>query len=210
MVADSAFEPKNFVSTSVGMYKNSNSHKLETFLGGNEIFQDNIYQAAYGRKNLGNPILGDRSNVNYLTAGVIQKFQAAHLTPKRVIISAAGIENHDEFVDLVNEKLSTTILNDSSSQRESAQYVGGEVRNLTEANSIHIALAFEGANYKSSLPLLIASEVLGNGRRMGRLQQNILNKHVFIDGAQVINVNYSDTGLFGIKLSGSASHVVLL
>lgn len=28
MVADSAFEPKNFVSSSVGMYKNSNSHKL--------------------------------------------------------------------------------------------------------------------------------------------------------------------------------------
>ena len=35
MVADSAFEPKNFVSTSVGMWKNANSHKLETFLGGN-------------------------------------------------------------------------------------------------------------------------------------------------------------------------------
>lgn len=35
MVADSAFEPKNFVSSSVGMYKNSNSHKLETHLGGN-------------------------------------------------------------------------------------------------------------------------------------------------------------------------------
>lgn len=42
---------------------------------------------------------------------------------------------------------------------------------------------------------------------MGKLQQNILNKHVFVDGAQAINVNYSDTGLFGIKLSGSAAHV---
>ena len=94
MVADSAFEPKNFVSTSVGMYKNANSHKLETFLGGNEVFQDHIYQAAFGRNNLGNPIQGDRSNVNYLTAHIIQKFQATHLTPKRVVISAAGIENH--------------------------------------------------------------------------------------------------------------------
>lgn len=111
MVADSAFEPKNFVSTSVGMYKNANSHKLETFLGGNEIFQDNIHQAAFGKSTLGNPIQGLRSNVNYLTANIIQKFQASTLNPRRIIISAAGIENHDEFVDLVNDKFNSTILN---------------------------------------------------------------------------------------------------
>ena len=35
MVTDSALEPKNFVSTSLGMYKNAKSHKFETFLGGN-------------------------------------------------------------------------------------------------------------------------------------------------------------------------------
>lgn len=147
MVADSAFEPKNFVSTSVGMYKNSNTHKLETFLGGNETFQDCIYQAAYGSQGLGNPIQGSRTNVNYLTANIIQKFQAAHLVPNRVLISAAGIESHDEFVDLVNEKLSTSILNSSGAERQGATYVGGEVRNLTEANNVHIVLAFEGANY---------------------------------------------------------------
>ena len=126
-------------------------------MGGNEVFQDQIYQAAYGRRNLGNPIQGDRSNVNYLNAHVIQKFQAAQLSPKRVVISAAGVENHDEFVDLVNEKLSTSILNDTSRDRDAAKYVGGEVRNLTEANNIHIVLAFEGASYRSSLPLLVAS-----------------------------------------------------
>ena len=55
---------------------------------------------------------------------------------------------------------------------------------------------------------MIAAEILGNDRKMGRLQQNVLNKHVFVDGAQALNVNYSDTGLFGIKLSGSSSHVL--
>lgn len=39
MVADSAFEPKNYVSSSVGMYKNARSHQLENFLGGNEQFK---------------------------------------------------------------------------------------------------------------------------------------------------------------------------
>lgn len=208
MVADSAFEPKNYVSTSVGMYKNANSHKLETHLGGNEVFTDSIFQAAFGRKNVGMPIQGFRSNVNYLTAHVIQKFQAANLTPDRIVISAAGVESHEEFVDVVNEKLASTLLPAKQSEREAAKYVGGEVRNLTEANNIHVVLAFEGANHKNSLPLLLAEELLGNGRKLGRIQKNILNKHVFIDGAQTINSNFSETGLFGLKLSGSASHVL--
>jgi predicted Zn-dependent peptidase len=74
------------------MYKNANTHKLETFLGSNEVFQDNIHQAAYGSGTLGNPIQGLRSNVNYLTANVIQKFQASTLSPKKIVISAAGID----------------------------------------------------------------------------------------------------------------------
>jgi predicted Zn-dependent peptidase len=68
---------------------------LETLLGGNEIFLDNINQAAFGKSTLGNPIQGLRSNVNYLTANIIKKFQVSTLNPKRIIISAAGIENHD-------------------------------------------------------------------------------------------------------------------
>lgn len=207
MVADSAFEPKNYVSTAVGMYKNANSHKLETHLGGNEVFTDALFQAAYGRKGLGMPIQGLRSNVNYLIAPVIQKFQAANLTPDRIIIAAAGVEAHDEFVDVVNEKLASTLLPGKESSREAAKYVGGEVRNLSEANNIHVVLAFEGATHKNALPLLLAEELLGSGRKLGRIQKNILNKHVFIDGAQTINSNFADTGLFGLKLSGSASHV---
>ena len=100
-------------------------------------------------------------------------------------------------------------MNNPSYERLAAKYTGGEVRNLTEANNVHIVLAFEGANHRSSVPLLIAEEVLGNGRRIGRLQKNILNKHVFIDVAHSLNVSYGDTGIFGIKVSGSSSHVNL-
>lgn len=107
----------------------------------------------------------------------------------------------------MNDKFNTTILNNSNFERSPAKYVGGEVRNLTEANNVHIVLAFEGSQHKNSVPLLVAEEVLGNGRRIGRLQKNILNKHVFIDVAQSLNVSYSETGLFGIKVSGSSSHV---
>jgi hypothetical protein len=57
---------------------------------------------------------------------------------------------------LVNEKFNSTILNSGSYERTAAKYLGGEVRNLTEANNVHIVLGFEGANNKNAVPLLIA------------------------------------------------------
>lgn len=130
------------------------------------------------------------------------------MTPDRIVISATGVENHQEFVDLVSEKMFFTQLPSKSAKREASTYVGGEVKNLTDANSVHISFAFQGASYVDALPLLIAQEVLGNNRRSGRIQRNILNKNVFIDSAQAFSANYSDSGLFGLKLSGSASHVI--
>lgn len=53
---------------------------------------------------------------------------------------------------------------------------------------------------------MIAQEVLGNNRRAGRIQRNILAKNAFVDGAQAFSTSYEDTGLFGLKVSGSASH----
>ena len=48
-----------------------------------------------------------------------------HLTPNRITISAGGIENHQEFVDLVAEKMHLTQLSSSPYQRQQARYVGG-------------------------------------------------------------------------------------
>jgi hypothetical protein len=58
--------------------------------------------------------------------------------------------------------------------------------------------------------LLLAEEILGNNRKSGRIQRNLLNKSVFVDNAQAFNANYEETGLFGLKISGSASHVKYL
>jgi predicted Zn-dependent peptidase len=75
---------------------------LDVQTGGNLRFNDQIFASAYGNKTLGNPIGGRRSNISNLSAEVIQKFQAANFTNDRLVISATGIENHQEFVDLVN------------------------------------------------------------------------------------------------------------
>jgi predicted Zn-dependent peptidase len=162
MAADCAFEPKNFVSAGVGAHKNVESHKLESYLGGNESFNDALYSAAFGNSSLGMPIQGRKNNVANLSAYVLQRFQRENITPERVVISATGVENHQEFVDLVQEKMFSTQLSTKGRDRSQAQYVGGEVRNLTESSNVHIAIAFEGASHRNSLPLAIAETILGS------------------------------------------------
>ena len=94
-------------------------------MGGNQAFNDNIYSTAYGKSGLGNSLYGSRSNVANLTAYVIQNFQNTYVTPDRIVISATGVENHQEFVDLVNEKMFFTQLSTKISPRTASQYLGG-------------------------------------------------------------------------------------
>lgn len=73
-----------------------------------------------------------------------------NITPNRIIVSGAGIESHEEFVELVNSKLSYMPAVDAKSNlREKSAYEGGEIRVLSESNSANVALVFEGAGFNN-------------------------------------------------------------
>jgi hypothetical protein len=91
MISDCAFEPKNIVATSVGVYKNEKSHQLDSHLGGNTLFNDQIYSTAFGATGLGNKVYGNKNNVSNLSSYVVQNFQSTHVTPDRIVISATGV-----------------------------------------------------------------------------------------------------------------------
>lgn len=76
-------------------------------------------------------------------------------------------------------------------------------------------MAFQGATYKDAFTLLVAAEVLGrndlpnaDAGKSNYTRRNVLDKNVFIDDVQPFSNSFSDSGLFGLKLSGSASHVM--
>jgi hypothetical protein len=51
------------------------------------------------------PRLGMEKNVGYLDARVLQQFIMDNITPKKCLIVASGVQNHNEYVDLVKERL---------------------------------------------------------------------------------------------------------
>lgn len=162
---DCAFEPRSVVAANVGIYKNNETHKLDAQLGGNQAFNDGIFSLAYGNKGLGMPLYGHKNNVSNLTAHVLQNFQLTNYTPDRVVICASGVENHQEFVDLVGYKLSKTSVpyrpRKAQGESEQVAYTGGEIRNNTDSGELHAAFAFKGDGWKSSAPYLIARNILG-------------------------------------------------
>lgn len=88
------------------------------------------------------------------------------------------------------------------SQREKTEYTGGEVRNLTEESNLTLALLFNSVGWNSAdvLAFNVATSLLNTYR----LRRNILQKHSYVDVAEALNFHFSDAGLFGLRVSGSA------
>lgn len=108
-----------------------------------ESFNDAVFKTAYGLKGLGLPLKGLAGNISNLSHYTLQKFQLENITPNKIYVCGAGIENHGEFVDLVSEKLGhIPAVTGGSRSRSASEYHGGEVRNLNESSGLDLALAF--------------------------------------------------------------------
>lgn len=151
MVADCALEPRSVLAAQVGQSKNEDSHKLDAFLKTGEAFNENVFKTAFGLKGLGLPRKGLKGNVSNLTSHTLQKFQIENITPDRIFVVGAGIDSHAEFVDLVNEKVGhiPAVDGKATKARAASEYVGGEVRTLTEDADLAVAAFFQSAPYTS-------------------------------------------------------------
>ena len=101
MMSDCALEPKSVVAASVAQNKNKNTHKLEELINTGEDFNNGVFSTAYGLQGLGLPLSGVKGNVGNLSSYVLQKFQLENIHPKNIVVCGAGIESHEEFVELV-------------------------------------------------------------------------------------------------------------
>lgn len=106
MVSDCALEPRSVVAANVGIGKNKNTHAREANINSGFDVNDTLFRTAYGLRGLGMPLLGLKSNIEYLTANTLQTFQIYNITPNRIIVGGSNVENHEEFVELVADKLS--------------------------------------------------------------------------------------------------------
>ena len=163
-----------------------------------EMIFDYWQEKAFPNQPIGRSILGKTDIIKNISRDEVKNFMLSHYNPKKMIISAAGKINHDEFVDMI-KKSCTNLPQGISNGRIPASYQAGEYREQKKLEQIHLLLGFEGINYHHDdyYSLMIYSSLLGGGMS-SRLFQEIREKRGLVYGISSFSSAYSDTGVFGI------------
>lgn len=122
---------------------------------------DNLFNEAYGNKNLGMPLIGHLKNLDKLTGETVEQFRKENLSADRILFTASGLYSHIEFQNLVANYTShypALSANAPKRQRPKAQYKGGERFVIKNQPNLQLALAFHYQNY--DLSTIIAYRLL--------------------------------------------------
>ena len=216
MMADCALEPRNLLAANVAMEKLSHSHKLARATNSHHDLDDIVMSNIYGYTGLGNKLLGEESNIRSLNAFVLQKFQIENITTDKLVVSAFGVNNHYEFVELVDMKLGgLQAYGSEKNPRQTSTFREGRVAIPENSNSTNVVVCFEGASWSS--PNMVSAQVLdtllggvevnsfeGLFGPEGELNSIFYSKETGVNGVEAFSQHFSDSGVFGLRLNAQA------
>ena len=163
-----------------------------------DMIFDYWQEKAYPNQSMGRSILGKTDIIKNISRHEVKDFIMSYYNPKKMVVSAAGKINHEEFVEQI-KKTCVNLPNGSINNRELSKYISGEYRQEKDLEQIHLLLGFEGIDYHDDdyYSLLVYSSLLGGGMS-SRLFQEIREKRGLVYGISSFSSSYTDTGMFGI------------
>ena len=172
-----------------------------------DMIFDYWQEKAYPNQPMGRSILGKTDIIKSITRDQVKNFMTSHYNPNKMIVSAAGKVNHEEFVDRISKACDNLPMGNIN-KREKAKYISGEYRQEKDLEQIHFLLGFKGIDYHHAdyYSLLVYSSLLGGGMS-SRLFQEIREKRGLVYGISSFNSSYSDTGMFGIYAGTGDSQI---
>ena len=163
-----------------------------------DIVFDYFQQAAYPNQAIGRPVLGSVALVQEIPRDTIKSFMTEQYACDRIVLSAAGNVNHDEFVSLAKDTF-TTLPFKSSRATETLDYVNGDYRESRDLEQLHFIMGFNGLSYLDIeyYPMAVLSTLLGGGMS-SRLFQEARERRGLVYSIYSFASNYQDGGLLGI------------
>lgn len=130
-------------------------------------------------------------------------------------MAGLGVENHGEFVELVENSLGQLKKSNYVSKRQKSLFNEVEVRNnvLGTSNTEGLVI-FESSHWSHKdlilnfllKDLLGSANVSGNNEQPGLLVERVFDSNKSVFGLESFNMHFTDTGLFGIKLNADTNY----
>ncbi len=163
-----------------------------------DIIFDQYFETAYPKQTVGAPILGTTDIIKSMSRETLMDFTHRLYTPKNMVVCASGNLDHDAFVKQVSEHFNG-LPDDQDFVKASADYQGGEHRDVRDLEQSHIILGFNAPARLSDdfYTVKTLSALLGGGMS-SRLFQEIREKRGLVYSIYSFYMAYSDCAQFGI------------
>jgi ubiquinol-cytochrome c reductase core subunit 2 len=175
------------------------------------VLMEALHRVAF-RGGLSHSILSPEFMVGHHDHNLLMSYVADNFVANRMAVVGLGVEC-DGLAEAVEKNFSLNTVQAKAS--DSSKFIGGEVRVDTASPVTYVAVVGEGVgikNNKDVLALSVFQQILGTGTRvpyseggnsrLGKAAAKATQNPFAVSG---INVSYSDNGLFGFVVAGSAN-----
>jgi predicted Zn-dependent peptidase len=175
-----------------------------------ELVFDHFQEAAFPGQALGRPILGNAEIISGFTSDMLKAYVNNHYYSSKMIISAAGNIQHEQFTELVAGKFNN--LNSGSLlYTEEGRYQGGTSYVKQDFEQVHLVVGFEGLSYHD--PAIYTAQILTHilgGGMSSRLFQEVREKRGLAYSIGAFNSFFTDVGTTAIYAATSEAEANLL
>ncbi len=176
---------------------------LQEIAAANDTPDDLVYELgqkkAFPDQAIGRAILGESEQVAGYCDRDLIVFRDQHYHGGKIVVSAAGKIDHDEFVDQVAEKLGGMKAGKKDG-REAARFAGGlSIAEREHLDQTHILLSFPTVGYRDDdiYAIQVLSVILGGGMS-SRLFQDVREARGLCYAIYSHVSAYEDKGMFSI------------
>ena len=162
------------------------------------VVEENFEKTAYPDQAFGRSIVGKTEIIQAMTPRKMLEYMHRQYTSDKVIVSASGAVDHDDFVDKC-DRLFQDVNTQGGKSAEPARYVGGANYQTKANEQVNLLLGFEGVPYGAVdyWTMKVLAVILGGGMT-SRLFQEIREKRGLVYSIHASSDSDADTGMFSI------------
>ncbi len=168
-----------------------------------DLLVDYFDETMFPNQPLGRSILSTEAKIAATTRDDVIRYMHTHYTPPRMVLSAAGAVDHAEFVSLAEEYFDLPA-RAAGPDHVIARYVGGDRRETSDLEQLHLALGLPGVAMHSPdfYVMQLYASILGGGMS-SRLFQEVRERRGLAYSVYAMGSAYADVGVLSIYAATS-------